>query len=783
MATIGDRTYEADIRWTTHGVPHIRGADVGSVTFGQGWACARDHLPTIVDQLVKASGRRARWHGRGVADAHVHSDIGYSVLGLRALAEAMVERQPESVIEAVAGYAAGLNTWLAEHGTEDLPEWCRGAEWIRPFTVIDLFTIYNDAAVIASSRNFAEYIGSATPPGDDAPIEPAEPTADDLPSGPGLGSNAWALGRDLTASGRGMVMANPHFPWYGEARFWEAHLTVPGELDVYGVSLVGTPGIQIGFTDGVAWSHTFSRGHRFCIYRLSLDEPTTYLHEVEVRALTPATHQVDVLDDAGSVQTETVTRYSSHHGPVVDLPILGWSTATAYALRDANLGNDRFLHQFLEMDRAQSVHDLRAALHRVQGIPWVNTVAADRHGDTLYTDTSTVPALTAEAQADWEQSLEEDIVAALMFEQRIALLDGAKASHDWIDVDGAPAPGVEPVDRLPELRGADYVFNANDPYWAPHATDRIERCSSMAGLFERPLSPRSRTNAWLLDGAGPVAGSGGRFSSDDVVAAVLGNHSLLAEHLLDDVISRARAVGTVELDGAPVDVGAVADVLDGWDRRYELDSVGAVVWREFLAGFSDADLRDAGALFAEGFDAGDILSRPAGLAAPGEIDQIAVALARAVLALDEAGLAPDCRLGDVQFVERAGRRVELHGGGEVEGVANVVMAFGGLARDDLEPAEYTYEPAAGRDLRTGLHRGGYPVLYGVSFLMVAEFTDEGPTARGLLVYGQSGDRRSEHHTDQLEPFSAKRLRPLLFRDRDIDSATIERRTVTGRPPP
>jgi acyl-homoserine-lactone acylase len=167
------------------------------------------------------------------------------------------------------------------------------------------------------------------------------------------------------------------------------------------------------------------------------------------------------------------------------------------------------------------------------------------------------------------------------------------------------------------------------------------------------------------------------------------------------------------------------------------------------------------------------------LAEPGEVDQIAVALARALLALDEAGLAPDCRLGDAQFVERSGRRVALHGGGEVEGVTNVVMAFGGLARDDLEPPEYTYAPAAGRDMRTGLHQGGYPVEYGVSFLMVAEFTDDGPRGHGLLVYGQSGDRRSVHHVDQLEPFAEKRLRPMLFRDVEIDAETIERRVLSG----
>ena len=39
----------------------------------------------------------------------------------------------------------------------------------------------------------------------------------------------------------GMLVANPHFPWEGELRFWEVHLTVPGEVDIYGAQLSGCP--------------------------------------------------------------------------------------------------------------------------------------------------------------------------------------------------------------------------------------------------------------------------------------------------------------------------------------------------------------------------------------------------------------------------------------------------------------------------------------------------------------------------------------------------------------
>ncbi|MCA8929306.1 MAG: penicillin acylase family protein, partial [Alphaproteobacteria bacterium] len=58
--------------------------------------------------------------------------------------------------------------------------------------------------------------------------------------------------------------------------------------------------------------------------------------------------------------------------------------------------------------------------------------------------------------------------------------------------------------------------------------------------------------------------------------------------------------------------------------------------------------------------------------------------------------------------------------------------------------------------------------------------DDGPDAVGLLVYGQSGDPASPHHTDQLDDFAAKRLRPLRFTDEAI-AADPDRshRTVSG----
>ena len=65
-----------------------------------------------------------------------------------------------------------------------------------------------------------------------------------------LGSNAWAFGKDVTANGSGMLLGNPHFPWSGPNRFYEMHLTIPGQMDVMGGG-IGT--YTLDATQGSYW--------------------------------------------------------------------------------------------------------------------------------------------------------------------------------------------------------------------------------------------------------------------------------------------------------------------------------------------------------------------------------------------------------------------------------------------------------------------------------------------------------------------------------------------------
>ena len=94
-----------------------------------------------------------------------------------------------------------------------------------------------------------------------------------------FGSNATAIGGDASTTGRGMMLGNPHFPWRGRYRFTQQQLTIPGQYDVAGASLIGSPVVNIGWNKNVAWSHTVSTAYRFTPYEYQhrLGHRTSYL--------------------------------------------------------------------------------------------------------------------------------------------------------------------------------------------------------------------------------------------------------------------------------------------------------------------------------------------------------------------------------------------------------------------------------------------------------------------------------------------------------------------------
>jgi acyl-homoserine-lactone acylase len=746
-------------------VAHVRADSWGNLGFGQGYACATDYGPTILDQITKVRGERARVFGPGNGNMHLDSDVGYLAIGLRRDAPVAMQSQPAHIRELVEGYAAGVRAWLAETEPSQLPSWCPTPEAIGTVEAADLFAYFADLTLAAGTRNLIRLIGTAAPPGPDGPVP-----APELPQvNNGMGSNAWAVGRAASATGNGMVLANPHFPWYGEVRFWECHLVLPGELDVYGISLVGTPGVQMGFNRNLAWAHTFSVGSRFTVYRLDLavGEPTKYHYGDDIREMAESSVTVGVLGESGGIEEVTRSVWSSHYGPMLNLPLLGWSEQWGFTFRDANSGNDKFLAQFLGMDAAGDLDEFRRVFETENGIPWVNTLAADTHGNVWYIDASRTPALSTAGEAWLRDRLVDDPLVRLLFDNKVAMLDGSDPTCEWEDRPGSPAAGVVPFADLPQLSRDDYVANANESHWLTNPARPLEGFSRLHGVEGAPPSPRTRAN--LAAVTAPGSGRDEKLTAADLEERIFSNRSVTAQLACSDLAARCRSVGVVKVGERTIDLVAVADVLDAWDRSFDIASQGAAIWRETMASLPDDALRAPGILWDDSFTLEEPLRGPRTLAPPpdGGPDLLVEAVARAVVALEGAGVPIDAPLGEIQFAVRGGLRIGVHGGQERDGTANILGPLGLFPSSSLEPLALLADPVDGRSDLTGLRAGGYSVTYGTAFVMIAELTAAGPRARGLMAYGQYGDTSSDAATEPVVAYAEKRLRPLLFDEADI----------------
>jgi acyl-homoserine-lactone acylase len=742
----------ATVQRTAYGVAHIAAPDYETLAYGIGYAYAQDNVCLVAQTLVTVRGERSRHFG-----AAAQGLFGSRMLPNEQIDFFVAAHMDDAALQAAAatasadaqalsrGYVAGYNRYLAETGLARLPAECRGQPWVQPMTLAEHRRLQEMLNVQAGVGALADAVVGAAPP---APakaagaVEPVHwPRAADveavarelgLVDSP-LGSNAWAFGSEATRTGRGLLFGNPHFPWTGHNRFWMLHLTVPGKLDVMGASTLGSPFVAIGFNKDVAWSHTVSTGKRFTLHELALvpGDAASYLVDGQPEAMRRKAVTIQVRNADGSLAARTREVFFTRWGPVVVVPRLGlnWTATRAYALQDANAGNARGTDAWLKLNAASSVEGLREGLATL-GLPWINTIAADRHGRALYADASVVPDVDAEMLARCAPSRE---AAALRTSAaQIVVLDGSKAACDWKRDAASPAPGRIPLSRLPLVVRNDWVVNSNDSFFWTHPEVRFTGISPLVGdeVMRQMRTRASLAEVAELIGRGPVTAAA-------VQQQLFANRNTAGQAVMPDLLVACAA-------GAPVaDAQAGCTALAGWDRSNNLDSRGALLFREFWR-----TAQNVPGLWRVPFDRAQASTTPVGLkmADPAVAGKVWEALAQAVAKLRTAGVALDAPLGTVQRPVLTDEPIPLHGGESFEGVLNFI----GSSR-------------AG----AALGNGGVRIDYGSSYVQTVTFDARGPVAQGLLTYGQSTDPASPHALDQLRLYSLKRWPALPFHAEDV----------------
>ncbi|MBC6627050.1 acylase [Pseudomonas sp.] len=713
----------ADIRRTSYGVPHIRASDERGLGVGMGYAYAQDNLCLLANEIVTVNGERARFFGPDQATLeernNLASDVFFNWLNTPEVVAAFWKAQTPEMQQRIEGYVAGYNRYLKDKGA---PAQCQAA-WVRPLVVQDLVKLTRRLLVEGGIGQFAEALVGAAPPQATASVQSgakafATAAANQQRFTLDRGSNAVAVGRDRSFNGRGMLLANPHFPWVGGMRFYEMHLTIPGQLDVMGAALPGLPVVNIGFNQHVAWTHTVDTSKHFTLYRLTLDpkDATRYLLDGKSIPLDKTAVTVQVKQADGSLKAVTHTVYSSQFGPVVQWPgKLDWDNHYAFSLRDANLGNDRVLQQWYAMNRAGSLKELQTSVHTLQGIPWVNTLAADDQGQSLYMNLSVVPNVSAAKLAKCS-----DPRAGL----QMIILDGAHSACAW-DIDPRAAqPGIFPADQLPQLQRTDYVQHSNDSAWMANPKAPLSGFSPVISQDNIGLGPRARFALQRLQTLEQQP-----ITVTDLQDMVMDNEVYLAGQVMPDLLTFcAKHLGT---DAATLQ--PLCTSLKNWDQRANLDSgVGLVHFINLVQHLQQ--IPDA---WRVAFDPAHPLTTPSGLA----IDRapVAKALRAAMLASSaEVSKLGQTRWGDIHV----SGQTPIHGGPQELGIYNAMQT---VPRAD----------------------GKREVVSGTSYLQIVSFDDKGPNAVGVLAFSESSNPASAYSKDQTQAFSEKKLRPLPFTEAQI----------------
>lgn len=746
----------ADIRYTEYGIPHIKAHDFAGLGYGYGYAAAKDNVCVLADTYLTVDAQRARYLGAdapgnsafGSARTSLASDLHFQqVNDSRVVERAVAAPAPggprAEVREIVRGYVAGYNRWLRDTGRSRISDpACRGAEWVRPISELQVYRHFHALTTIAGQGQAIDGIAAATPPSapsDPAPVPPdaAQRVRSALGDRADMGSNGIAVGRDGTANGRGLLLGNPHYPWHGGRRFWQAQLTVPGKLDVSGASLLGLPLIQIGFNKDVAWTHTVATPTTFGLYEVSLvpGDPTSYLVDGRAERMTSRLVRVEVRDEDGSIGTVERTLYSTRYGPVLS-PVFGlplnWTTATAFTIRDANQGNLRGLNTWFDLGRTRSTNDVVDVLSRTQGVPWVNTIATDQSGRALFADVQVVPHVTDELAARCNTPLGRAIFPG----SGISVLDGARGDCAWGRDRDALVPGIFGPARMPVLTRSDYVENSNDSAWLSNPRQPITGYPRIIGDIGTERSPRTRMGITAVE---EELGSFTRRSMQDLL---FGDRSFVGEREAGRVAALCASLPgglAPTTGGGTVAVGDACTALSRWDATMRAGSRGALLFERFWLRVEAQDL------WLVPFDPADPVGTPHTLDTADP--SVAVALGDAIAELRAAGIEPDAPLGENFVVVRDGERIPVHGGHNSHGVLNMIIS--------------TWDPTA----------GGVEVVHGSSHIQAVSYTGgRCPDAATLLTFSQSSDPGSPHFADQTRLFSDGKWVRSRFCERDILSS-------------
>ena len=389
-------------------VPHIFADNLKDAVTVQGYIEAKNRLWQMDFSTRATSGRLSEVVGK----IAINRDKGQRRKGLVYAAENTLKtwQSTPEYYAYVEAYTAGVNAYINSLSTKDYPIEFKildyePEEWSPLKTAIFMKAMAED---LASRENDLESTNALSTFGQkgfdflypernskESPIIPESVEWDfeapTLPtSSPAIGaihhtpyekpyefigSNNWAVSGSKTASGKPILCNDPHLGLSLPAIWYEIQIHTP-EVNVYGVSLPGVPGVVIGFNENIAWGFT-NVGHDISDWytiKWADDKKTSYYLDGEV---VKADLKIETFKVNGAPDVVDTVRYT-HWGPVGYLSDDGYQDmALRWLVHDGDVNE---LISFVKISSSKNFDDYYNSLRNFSH-PAQNVAFASNEGD------------------------------------------------------------------------------------------------------------------------------------------------------------------------------------------------------------------------------------------------------------------------------------------------------------------------------------------------------------------------------------------------------------------
>ncbi|MGQ0646391.1 MAG: acylase [Gemmatimonadaceae bacterium] len=510
------------------GIPHIRGKTDADAVFGMIYAQAEDDFNRVETNYINAMGRLAEADG----EKAIFTDLRMKLFIDPEEMKQQYQASPEWLKRLMNAWADGLNFYLHKH-PEVTPRVIRRFEPWMALTFSE-GSIGGDIERVSIAQLEAFY-------GDSGANQVA--VVDDGVLQEPSGSNGIAIAPANSASGRALLLINPHTSFFFRE---ELQMTSDEGLNVYGAVTWGQFFVYQGFNATAGWMHTSSGVDNIDEYLETIvpkDSGFLYKYGSEERPVTTAKITVPYKTATGMAQKE-FTVYRTHHGPIVRKADGKW---VSVRLMQEPL---KALTQSYSRTKATNYKTFRETME-LHTNSSNNTVFADAEGNIAYFHANFVPE--RDAAFNWSRPV-----------------DGSTAATEW--------RGVHAIDESPNVLNPPngWIQNTNNwPYSAagansPKRTD-YPRYMELSGE-----NPRGIHAMRVLEGRKG-------FTLDSLVAAAYDSYLPAFETLMPTLLQAYDR--TPASSPLKTKVAEQIAMLRDWDLRWSVSSIPtslAVFWGEDL---------------------------------------------------------------------------------------------------------------------------------------------------------------------------------------------------------